>query len=206
MKVQVSPITIILVSGIVISLVGVTYMWGAPLIEKQSIKTRFSAGSSFIKSLDNAIVDIANSGGSTEMSIPFGLAVVEPDGSQDGNSITFQFSSSQPLLSSNATTYLGDVSYEDIANEVGIFGKSRPGIISLSSHTTGQGVLVTMKLHYRELDSTIPLNGYRISLSKSGRGSGSSKITITSEGSETVPGGAANSGDLVLTKLSIRIS
>ncbi len=206
-KAQISPITIILVSGIVISLVGVTYMWGAPLIEKQSIKTRFAAAAAFMKSLDNTIVDIANSGGSTEMEIPFGLAVVIPDGREkDSNSITFQFSSSQPLISSNTTTYLGDVSYEDIAGEVGIFGTSRPGVISLSSQPSGQGVLVTMRLHYRELDSSSPLAGYKISLEKVGRGSGPNKITLSSEGSETTAGGAANSGDLILTKINVRIS
>lgn len=210
-RAQVSVVSIILISGIIISLVGVSYMWGAPMIEKQTIITEFNSAANFIKNVEDAVVDIVNTGSGTEtLEIPIGsmevLAETYPD--PDNNTITLSFGAGQHFVFGEASVYLGDATFEDLLSEVGVYGEASPSIITLDAVPSGPGYVIQMKLHFRELDTTTtPKKGYKIGVKTPGgrRETGVNKIIISYEVPETRFGQAANTGDLVVTNVMVRV-
>ena len=93
MKGAVNVISIILISGIIITLVGASYMWSVPLLQKQQDSTIFQTGRSFVLSLNEKIIDIANSGsGEESIEIPMGIVRVVSHDAYDleNNSIFFE--------------------------------------------------------------------------------------------------------------------
>lgn len=210
MEAQISPISTILITGVIISLVGVAYFWGVPLIEKQSTSTDYSTAKSFMEGLDSAITEIANSGGSEEMNIPLGVLRLKEGGVEvdnESNTILMEFTTKQPIITSDSIVYLGSTTFADAENEVGIFGKSSSSVMALTSETREVGSVVKIALHYRELDTQDLTKGYKIVLIHDGlRDSGTDKITIELDKTETVEGAAANGGDLIVTYIKVKLS
>ena len=210
-KAQVSVISIILISGIIISLVGASYMWGVPLIEKRTIITEFSNGENFVKSANDAVINIVNTGSGKEtLDIPTGSVEVIPDSAADENknSIILNLGINQPFVFGTEDVYLGEASFNDIESEVGVYGESSPSIISLTSKASGTGYIVPIKLHFRELDTvTAPKKGYKIIIKTvdGGKKTGTGKLSISYGGIENLRGQAANGGDLIVTNVLVQV-
>lgn len=78
MRGQIAVISVVLISGIIISLVGAAYLWGMPIVEKRTIVTQAQTAENFILQLSDAIIDTANTGaGTRSIDIPFGLVRLE---------------------------------------------------------------------------------------------------------------------------------
>lgn len=211
MKAQVNVISVILISGIIISLVGASYMWGAPLVEKRTTVSDFSNAESFMENVEDTVINIVNTGSGKEtLDIPTGSLEVIPDASAnpDNNSIILKVQVNQPFVFNTTEVYLGDATFEDVVSEIGTYGESSPSVISLTSETSGTGYIIPIKLHFRELDTkSTPKRGYKIALKTGGgKQTGTNSLTLSYDGTEKIPGGAANGGDLILTYILVETS
>ncbi|MCK5023111.1 MAG: hypothetical protein KAS04_02985 [Candidatus Aenigmarchaeota archaeon] len=99
-KAQTQAITLVLITGIVISLVGFAYSWGKPMIDKRSVVADFTIAVRFMEDLDEKIVDMAGTcsyGGTCEdvLELPVpGLISLD----EETNTIIYQFAVSEPLI------------------------------------------------------------------------------------------------------------
>jgi hypothetical protein len=212
MRAQVTVVSAVLISGIIISLVGAAYLWGAPMVEKRTTVTEFQSAENFVEQLDETIISIANSGtGRKTFDIPFGVVKVHPfEGiSVDSNTIFLEFIVNQPLMFNVSRIYLGGAGFEDVVSEVGDYGESRPSVMTLESERVSTGHNIIFRLHYRELDTdTAPKRGYVIALNKGEDfvTSGNNRLTVSFGGTETKSGAAANEGDLLVTYVDVEVS
>lgn len=151
----VNIISIVLIAGIVLALVGAVYTWSGPLINKSETRTLFQTSSTFALALNQQLIDIANSGGGEKnLDIPLGAIEVIPYQSPDprNNSIIFRFPLSQPLALNSSKTYLGGSSFLDVSNTtLGIFGESSPSIVSLEVQTLGTSYEAIIQIYFRPL-------------------------------------------------------
>jgi hypothetical protein len=207
-KAQTEVITIVLISGIVIGLVGVAYMWGIPLISKRTAVTDFLSAEDFVVKLNDKIVDIANSGsGEATLAIPKGRINVSDYDSSDlhnpqKNNIILETVVNQPLVLGNSV-----VIKTNVLGENATYGEAEPRIINLSSQIYGQDYKLIFTLHFRELDTrSQPLKGYLIAVQQ-GTVTGNSQVMVSYAGTEVNPGGkkAANGGDIILTKIKVDV-
>jgi len=204
LKAQVSVVTIIIIAGIGISLAAIAYMWGMPLIEKRSTITDYLAALDFVKRLDNKIISVANSmAGQESLDIPRGLVMVIPHDADDpdNNSITLEFLGPQPMIL-DGSVYLDT----DFLGETAVYGEAEPRTILFSGEKLGAGRnSFTFKLHYRELDTqAYPKKGYKIMLNDV-TSTGKNRVTVSFDRTETLPGDAANNGNLILTYVDILV-
>jgi hypothetical protein len=200
-KAQTEAITLVMISGIIIALVGLAYMWGKPMIDKRSVVTEFTAAVRFMEDLDKKIVDMAGScsfAGACEdtliLPVP-GMILLN----ETTNTITYTFIVNQPLITK------GEVLFNTADNSSFARYGETPGIISLKGESLQPGVYTLLfSLRYRELDSDEPWKGYLIRLVKSGKTEGNSKIMFSYEGLETQPGAAHNNGDLIVSNIKVQ--
>jgi hypothetical protein len=155
MRGQTTVVSIVILAGIIITLVGAAYMWSVPLLNKGETQTTFQTALDFAMGLNQKIVDMANTGGGEEsLDIPLGSVKVVPYNSSDprNNSIMLQFLVSQPLAFNSSKTYLGGASFLDVTDpSTGIFGESQPSIISLEVEPLGTGYVATIQILFRKL-------------------------------------------------------
>lgn len=153
---QVTPISLVLITGIIITLVGSAYIWGIPLIEKRTTLSDFSLGASFMDDLDQEIVEIANAGaGRVVKGIPLG-AMTTTEINVDGltaDVLLLKFASSHPLV------LLGDQGSAQVPIRTnvppdalqGAFGESDPRVLTFETRLVGSAFLNTFTLRYIEL-------------------------------------------------------
>lgn len=200
-KAQTQAITLVLISGIIIALMGFAYSWGKPLIDKRTIATQFSSAAKFMEDLDKEIVDMAGScsfaGGCEkilELPVPGIIRLDEPN-----NSIIYEFDVSQPLITQ------GEVFFNTADNGTHVRYGETPGVITLKGKSLSEGSYrLIFSVRYRELYTMEPPKGYVIELSKFTSGSGNNRIVVSYDGSETRSGQAYNSGDLVVSKIKVQ--
>jgi hypothetical protein len=200
MKAETQVVSVLIITGIVIALIGAAYFWSKPLIDKRSSLVQFDSAGQFMKKLDEKIIQMAKSCMSScqdRLGIPSGMSVrVIPDGAAaDNNSIILSFVTNQRMIM-NVTVPLNTNNIEEVAP----YGETH-GVITLSERMSGPYV-VEHKLHYRELDnSDEPYRGYKIVLS-SGTGTGTSEMVIRYAGSDT-SGTAMNGGPLDVVRIEV---
>jgi hypothetical protein len=202
-KAQTQTLSVVLITGIVIAMIGLAYAWGMPLIQKRTSITEFSTAQNFILNLNNKITDIANSGaGVSEIDIPNGFIDVigYDEVNPDNNSIIMEFTTDQSMITNTSSILIKTGSF----GEIGTYGESEPRIITMTGDAFGTGYRMRIKLHYRELDSDI--KGYKIALNPISSQGGSKKIKLNFGKNLVIPGNASNNGDLVLTYIDVEIS
>jgi hypothetical protein len=201
-KAQTQVITIVLISGIVISLVGTAYIWGIPLISKRTAISDFLTAEDFLVKLNDKIVEIANSGsGESSLAIPKGVIRVfnSTEVNPNNNSIVLEVLVDQPLINAESVVYLKT----NVLGEKATYGDAEPRVITLTSEPLNPGHKLILKLHYRELDTkNEPLRGYRIDLEK-GSITGSNQAIVSYQG--TSYGVAQNGGTLVITRIKVDV-
>jgi hypothetical protein len=203
-KLQTEAISIILISGIIITLVGTAYFWGKPLIEKRTTITQLLSIESFMDNLNNKITDMASTcatpqGCEEAINLPVkGLVMVD----SGDNSIKYNVTVPQGIIISADQIPLNTGNLEDPS----AYGET-PGVITLRGARTGGQYILQFKLHYRELDQSMPKKGYRIKLDK-GSVSGNEKIRFSYQGVNIYPGaasGIASGGDLIETTIRVDV-
>jgi|GEM_PF-778457 len=211
---QVQPISIVIMAGIVVALVGVSYFWGVPLIQKRSSMSEFSNMERFIADLESSITDLARTGaGQASLEINDANIRLMPYDSGNGqNSLLIGFVLDQPLLFPNTTLYLGATSFEDI-NGTGVYGVSSPSIVTLKESGLGNQYEIDTEVIYRELIRyDTPKRGYIIALCPARDAdcdstiTGNQRITLTFDRVVNNPGAASNGGDLVVTYINIELA
>jgi hypothetical protein len=160
MRAQSDIISVVIIAGIIIALVGAAYVWAVPMIEKRITLTDYSLIENFALELDQAITNIANTA-SGEERIPIPRGAVEVKGfdfsGPVNNTLTIDFTVSQPIMTQGAVP-IKTSSIDDVAE----YGNAEPRIIMLSRYPGGNNHL-NMTMKYRELRSTTP-KGYMIAL------------------------------------------
>ncbi|MBN1896531.1 MAG: hypothetical protein JW789_02275 [Candidatus Aenigmarchaeota archaeon] len=211
-KAQVQAITMVLMAGVVISLVGAAWFWGKPLIEKRSTATEIATAEEFIIELDRQIVEVARSGGSKSVRIPSiagaSLYVNDTQLAAFGNEVTFSFTTDQAMIEMGGDSASVPVETFD-ENHVGSYGGS-PRIITLDGNELSNSQFrMTLRLRYRQLDDTTSDRGYQIVLNDGGRVTdrAASMVTVTFLGTETISGDCCSgAGDTLETKINVSIS
>lgn len=142
-KGQSQIITGVLLIMIMITLVGVTYFWGIPLIEKQKDSVRVSDMERFMKTLNEKIQYVAKNGGTqkiTGLDIPGDLKLSDTD-----DRFVLSFQTTGNIIASGEDIYLvGDQRTEAHVGE-------EPGVILVRSEKAGSKYDITMSLYYRNL-------------------------------------------------------
>lgn len=176
MKGQMSVLSLVMITGIVVSLVGASYFWGVPLIDKQSSGATFQAASSFVLTLNEKIIETANAGGGEgSLDIPLGgitLNPYDPLDADNSNNITFEVPFTEPLALSDSVVYLGGATFADQTMANGTFGESSPSVITFTMEPAGSQYVGVFTIHYRPLEDSP--TAYLITLA--GSGSGTSTI------------------------------
>jgi len=191
MKGQVDIVSIIIITGVIIALIGTVYSWSVPLVNKGQADTIFRTATSFVRSLDSEVTRVANSGGEVSLDInpPGGLVRVIPAGSPDPleNTIIFELPVSQPLAFDTADTYISEVTFAETSGGTGTFGSSSPGIIKFRVVPLGSQWKAVYEIHYRTLEDKNTNKEYKITLNQGGEGvaSGRSRINLRLEGTTT---------------------
>lgn len=200
-KAQTQVLSVVLIAGIIVAMVGMAYAWGLPLIQKRTSITEFSSAQNFILRVDNKITDIANSGaGEARLEIPNGFmkALAYDASDPDNNSVILEFITDQSMIVNASKVLLRTTSF----GEVGTYGESEPRIITMTGEGFGTGHKMQIKLHYRELDTTT--KGYKIALNTITQ-SGKKTIKVSFDRNVVQQASASNGGDLVLTYINIEL-
>lgn len=203
-KAQTEVVTMVLITGIVISLVGTAYLWGAPLINKRTSIIEVDTGKEFVERLDKTIVDIANSGtGERILDIPNGILTVYGNNTDDpnNNSIVYDITTDQQMMFPGTVVFLSDT--RDL---VGVYGEVDPQIVTMTGVESNFIHGIQIKSHYRELDTeqANPQKGFRIIINEdAGVLLGDSKVTVSFNKVETLPSRASNGGDLIVTHVNV---
>ena len=70
-KAQTQIISVVLIMGLAVGVIGASYMWGAPLIEKSQTETSLSQAEKNIELINSMIVDVVKTGGQKTKQIQF---------------------------------------------------------------------------------------------------------------------------------------
>ena len=202
---QTSMISIVIIAGIVISMVGAAYVWAMPMIEKRITITDYNLVKAFILELDDRIVDIANTG-SGEARIPIPKGIVNLKGfdfpGAVNNTITIDFEVSQPIMV-NGSVPIKTTSLDEVAD----YGKTEPRIIMLSRTPEGKNTHLNMTMKYRELRSPTP-KGYIIALcfgSCTGEMSGGKEVIVSYDRTEVEQRSIFDGGELTITYINVEV-
>ena len=70
-KAQTQIISVVLIMGLAVGVIGASYMWGAPLIEKSQTETSLSQAEKNMELINSMIVDVVKTGGQKTKQIQF---------------------------------------------------------------------------------------------------------------------------------------
>lgn len=202
MKAQTQALSVVLIAGIVIAMIGLAYAWGMPLIQKRTTITEFSTAQNFILNLDGKITEIANSGaGEFRLDVPNGFvrAIDYHASDPDNNSIILEFTTAQPMIMNASKVLLKTSSFGEVAT----YGESEPRVITMSGESFGTGYKIQIKLHYRELDTET--KGYKIALNPITT-TGDKSVKLNFGKNVIQPENASHGGDLILTYIDVELT
>ena len=203
-KGQTQPITLILITTLLISLLSAAYIWGVPIIQKRTTLSDFNSGANFLDALNERIIGVSNAGGRQSLEVPAGsLRVVPYDAiDPDNNSVILEIIADQPMLVLGQEVPLRTGSLV----EIGTFGINEPRIITIKEERLTSQYKITFRMHYRELDSVgVQRKGFKIALKTAGTGAGTEKVTASFDRNIVQPSAAYNGGDLTLSLVNVDI-
>ncbi|MBU0953732.1 MAG: hypothetical protein KKA90_04950 [Nanoarchaeota archaeon] len=212
---QTEAASVILITGIVLALIAVSYFWGAPLINKQTASSDIALGTRFMRDLADQITDLANAGsGSFSVAIPLGsMKVIAYDAGDPkyDNTIWLQLPSTTAPLFKEGTLYLDAVSYSDIVNGVGVHGSASHNILSATTAEHGSGYIISIinkEIQLITVGTAVP-KGFVIRLLGPSPSDtiayGKNRATFSVVSIETFPLAAANGGDLFVTNIRVTL-
>ncbi len=213
---QTEAVSIVLLSGVVITLVGAAYFWGMPLIDKRAASTEFTAASSLMTDINKKILSLANAGGGTaEIELSKALTLVPAEAfDPSNNSLIMTYGVNQPIIYPGAeggTIYLGATNFGDISESIGVFGQSSPGVMTVKqSKTLEGGFILYNRLWYRQLRTSgaqakmylIKLCGDTDTTNCNKQYTGTGKLILSFKSTETIPGNPV----MVVTKIGVKLA
>ena len=142
MRAQTQIITYLLLSGLLITIVGVVYLWGIPLIQKNRDINLLQGSEDFMKRLDLIVKDVANTHGRNAISF-------ELDGELWFNESENAF---RLIVETKGSIYsVGRIYFVRNPNETGEWGKDEPAILYVDVSPTASGYRQVYVLKYRKL-------------------------------------------------------
>ncbi len=195
MRAQTTIISSILLVGIVMGLVGTTYMWGKPMFDKSSSISSYEYSKTKLMEIKKAAVT-ASKTKDAQQSIPVdttNLAISIEAGdyaknessilSVHNNAIDFTQTLGMPLVQSDAWIFVDPE--EDNGNFIGSMGSDSAGVLLARS----DGANTITRLWFRDLYDPTTGKYYRINLTAGGStaaSGGQNKITLKSLGTAEV--------------------
>ena len=88
-KAQTQIISVVLIMGLAVGVIGASYMWGAPLIEKSQTETSLSQAEQNIELINSMIVDVVKTGGQKIKQLQFDGTLEILDFNVGDNSIIY---------------------------------------------------------------------------------------------------------------------
>ncbi len=208
MRAQISMISVVIITGIIIALIGVAYTWAVPMIEKRIAITDYELMEGFMLELNDKIVDIANTGsGEARIEIPRGILEVRgcEFNSEVNNTIILDFYVSQPIMTEGGSVPIETSSLDYI----GEYGKTEPRIILLSRSSDEMYTHLNISMRYRELRSSTP-KGYIIALCPStgcsGRVFGGNDVMVSFDKSVVESRDPFEGGDLTTIYITVGVT
>lgn len=202
-KGQAQIVTAVLLTGIIITLVAVAYIWGVPMIEKQKGNVKTERMESFMKDLNEKIQDIAKHGGTENVKVNLvGRLSLVDNGWND--LVRLEFETRQNLYAEMKNKVLVGEN-----NETSLPMGSPPGVLQVTSEKINDKYRIRFELFFRELLGQT--NSYKVDLISSGRSQvgdlgnqgRETTIIISSAGSEEKPGQGEGGKDLQLNKVKV---
>ena len=183
-----------------ISMIGITYMWGMPLIDKQKDVVKISNSESFMKELDDKIQDVIKNGGTRRITNPDFTGTLTLTDSGIDDVFLLKLETTGTDIATGTNIYLRG----DSRNEV-VIGEEPGTLKVLSVETSENKYDVTTELYYRNITSSN--KKYIIDLVGLGRGSitsGEHNIIISEGDSPSIP--VIESGtEIYKTVINVRI-
>ncbi|MEM7819575.1 MAG: hypothetical protein QXD48_01980 [Candidatus Aenigmatarchaeota archaeon] len=156
MKGQHEALSIIMISGILIGVVGSVYFWGLPLIQKNKDIALLENSESFMKNLNEKIKYIANYGGRDEIKITLPVLIkFNPDKTIDLIAETYG-----TIYAKDAEISLGK---NPSTATTGIWGINDPEVINVKSIGLSEDMYKTV-FSLRYINLTTGTKTYRIDL------------------------------------------
>ena len=201
MKGQSQLISVALLTLIMISMIGVTYMWGIPLIEKQKDTVKISNSERFMKELDDKIQNVIKNGGIQKISNPDvgGTFRLEDNGIKDVFVLETQTTGTD--IATGKPIYVRG----DARDEIYLGGET--GVLEVLSEKASENTYdVTMELYYRNMTSSG--SKYVIDIVGLGReviSPGENNIIISEGNSPTGPIGTEGNKEIYMTLINVRL-
>jgi hypothetical protein len=164
-------LSVILISGILIGVVGSVYFWGVPLIQKNKDISTLENSENFMRNLNTKIKNVANTGGRDQLVINV-PGLLKFDGGE------FQL-----IIDTEGVIYARDseipLGRNSCAATEGVFGASDPETLCVKSVKLGeQSYRTTYTLKYITLKSSNALKDFQISLMGGLRSGGADSTVI----------------------------
>ncbi|NOX71975.1 MAG: hypothetical protein GXO64_04750 [Candidatus Micrarchaeota archaeon] len=199
---QTEILSVVIMAGIVIALVGAAYMWGSPMMEKRSIQTKYASAEKFMSMLNDKITEIATTcatpGGCTYTVDMPQIEAASMTFDNDANTIFFRFPSNQKMLE-NEKTPINTPYTDDPAD----YGTAPPGVLMASGVMQDDAYLIQISLKYRELVDMDSKISYLINIT--GNVKGTQKVIITYLGTRQVQSDIPEANELTMTDILINI-
>ncbi len=190
MKGQQEAVSVILITGILIGVVGSVYFWGLPLIQKNKDISVLKDSERFMFDLNEKIKSVANSGGREQIRIDVpGILVFDP---LDG-SLRFRVDTKGTIYDTGAPIPL---SRNDCSKTLGEWGADEPGTLCVESKGETEKFFNTYSLKYIELRHPTRQDSYKIVLSGEEASGG--------ENHDIVMENIGSSGGITTVKISIK--
>ncbi len=180
-------ISVILITGILLGLVGSVYLWGVPLIEKNTDVSRLESAEGFMNNLNEKIKNVATHGGREQIRIPLGRVYFE-------SNIDLSVETKNTIYDSGAWISLGK---NECTKEEGTWGVDDQDVLCVLSQEIGDEYDTGYKLRYINL--TLGTKKYKIEL-VGNRDTGKEDNIIVIEGA-----GTDRVGEYVKTLVSVSI-
>jgi len=186
------PLTLVLVVAIMVAVITSVYLWGAPLIQKNKDVVALQTAEKFMLSLNDKIKYIADNGGRDQVVIGDGTLRFGDD------KITLTLDTEGTIYAEGGSVSLTD---GDCTDE-GEWGSDPPQALCVQSQKLGNTYSTTFSLSYRTLDAGG--KSYKISLEGSPASGGKDNVIVI-ENIGSVMEGSVRGGNLIRTRITIRI-
>ena len=108
LKAQTQIISVVLIMGLAVGVIGASYMWGAPLIEKSQTENSLSQAEKTIELINSMITDVVKTGGQKTKQIKFDGTLEILDSYIDENSILYTIQGQSAGVASTNWILLND--------------------------------------------------------------------------------------------------
>lgn len=183
MKGQQEAVSVVLITGILIGVVGSVYFWGLPLIQKNKDITVLKDSERFMGSLDDKIKSVANNGGRDQILIDVpGILVFDPQSNPP--ELRLRIDTQGTIYDTGGWIPLGR---NDCSKTTGDWGTDEPSTLCVKSEGEKDKYFTTYRLEYLILKGTGAEN-YVILLSGS-QASGGEGHKVVMENTGSLPDG-----------------